>query len=109
MTKKKELDAVRDLAKELGPDSYLGPWLESILPELESDLRSDILPTLSLKQAKDRARDEALRIVGISTRKGEEIIQVAQHKSHILESRANNARNSALEALRLAIRTLETA
>lgn len=44
MTKTQELDALRDLAARLGPDSYLGPWLASILPAVESSIRSDIIP-----------------------------------------------------------------
>ena len=37
---------------ELGPDTYLGPWLKSLLDELERDLRCDLFPLQTLAQAK---------------------------------------------------------
>ena len=34
LTKAEELSALRRLAEELGPNSYLGPWLQDALPYL---------------------------------------------------------------------------
>ena len=46
-TKQQELDALRALAHELGPQSYLGPWIIDNLPAIEADMRADIPPTPS--------------------------------------------------------------
>ena len=43
-TKAQEIDALRDLAHKLGPDSYTGPWLLDNLPAIEADMRSDLPP-----------------------------------------------------------------
>jgi hypothetical protein len=68
MTKSTELEILRDAVAKLGPDSYCGPWLQSVLLEVEHDLRCDIIPTVTLAgtileaaetlvQAKERAEE----------------------------------------------------
>lgn len=44
MTKQAELDILRATVAKLGADSYCGPWLASVLPEIEQDIVSDIDP-----------------------------------------------------------------
>lgn len=46
-TKAQELDLLRALATELGPQSYLGPWILDVLPEIEADIRADLPPVVS--------------------------------------------------------------
>lgn len=46
-TKQQELDALRALATELGPQSYLGPWILDNLPAIEADIRADLPPVVS--------------------------------------------------------------
>ena len=55
MTKDNEIAILREAAKTLGAASYLGPWLSSIIDELERDLRSDFVPVLTLAEARQRA------------------------------------------------------
>lgn len=45
MTKRDELAALDGLIRTLGPDSYLGPWLLDLRPEIERDLTCDLQPT----------------------------------------------------------------
>ena len=46
-TKQQELDALRALAQELGPQSYLGPWILDNLPGIEADMRADLPPVVT--------------------------------------------------------------
>lgn len=44
MTKNEELQILREAAEKLGPDSYCGPWLRTVIPIIERDIRSDNPP-----------------------------------------------------------------
>ena len=44
ITKTDELAALRQLIDQLGPDSYLGPWLADAFDHLAADIRADIQP-----------------------------------------------------------------
>lgn len=58
-TKAEELAAVRALAEQLGPTSYLGPWLADALPWLEDQLRCDYIPQRARAMAEEAARIRA--------------------------------------------------
>ena len=62
-TKAEELAAVQELARRLGPSSYLGPWLLDCLPILRACMASDFIPDGPLKMHNDAAmaRSEAMR------------------------------------------------
>lgn len=80
-TKAQEIEILQRTIAALGPDTYLGPWLDSIIEELRADLRNDFYPVKTLRdhqlqcqqlktgaedfcrQQKDRARIEAQRIL----------------------------------------------
>jgi hypothetical protein len=59
ITKKEELAIITATIGKLGEKSYLGPWLLSIRHELESMMRADSFPCISLSEAKE----DALQIV----------------------------------------------
>ena len=59
MNKSSELAILDKAISELGPESYLGPWLLERRQELDGLMKSDILPTISLADA----RLEAERIL----------------------------------------------
>jgi hypothetical protein len=65
VTKAEDLSALRHLAKQLGPHSYLGLWLQDALPYLSDSLRSDIHP-LSALQLHQQATDD--RVQGLLTK-----------------------------------------
>ena len=50
MTKAEEIQVLRDAAKTLGPTSYCGPWLNSVIAEVEKEVRCDFLPSPSISQ-----------------------------------------------------------
>jgi len=51
-TKIDELTALRRLIDELGPESYLGPWLADAFDHLAADIRADIAPLNPMDQYK---------------------------------------------------------
>ena len=55
MNKETEISILFKTAHALGEASYLGPWLKSIIGELERDLRSDIIPVITLADARQQA------------------------------------------------------
>lgn len=70
MTKKQEIELLRQVAGQLGRESYCGPWLQSIIPEVEHDIQSDFPPMATWRGSRDdaaeiitNARAEAERIV----------------------------------------------
>jgi hexokinase len=44
MTKTEELAALQQLIEQLGPDTYLGPWLADAFDHLAADIRADMAP-----------------------------------------------------------------
>jgi hypothetical protein len=81
MTKAEELNAVKNFTASLPTDSYLRPWLESVLPEIEADIRSDFPVSPSFKLA----RVECDRIVNDTRRHCDGVRQRAeQEAAHII-------------------------
>ena len=73
MTKAQEIELLTRMANEFPQDSYCGPWLRSVLAEVESDIRSDIPPSASITFAREvsahiiqEANDERQRIIAAS-------------------------------------------
>lgn len=58
MTKAQEVKEIRALAERLGPNSYVGPWLAGVLPEVEADIACDLEPAV----APSACRKEVLRL-----------------------------------------------
>ena len=69
MTKSEELAILDATIKKLGKDSYIGPWLRNVYPEVERDMRCDLEPQHDLSYYRviaggilSAAREEADRI-----------------------------------------------
>ena len=58
-TKDQELAALQQLAADMGPNSYLGPWLMDAYPWLADQLRSDYMPQRARAMAEEAARVRA--------------------------------------------------
>lgn len=114
LTKSDELTAIRNLAEQLGPDSYLRPWLQGSLPYLEDSLITDIYPVPALRlhqlAAADRiqgllsmqnAQAEARDVMESAHKKADELLQQAREEADRITGRA-------WQALRLAIKELES-
>ena len=62
MTKEQELLRFEEFARNFPSNSYIGPWLQSVLPELRNNLSSDIIPYISVTEEVAevrRLRDES--------------------------------------------------
>jgi hypothetical protein len=84
MTKLEELSHIADCINKLGHDSYCGAWLESLLPEIESLMRSDMIPDITL--AETRSQCEAMRKESLMRQ--EKIINEAEKQA---ENKLNEA------------------
>jgi len=85
MTKLQELAVIAKAAAELGSDSYLGPWLTQIADELERDLRSDIVPAISLRDAARQAES----IVAVAKQQAAQITLAASKAAEAQYGRIN--------------------
>ncbi len=69
MTKHEELEVLRDAVKRLGPDSYCGPWLDSVLGAVERDIKADLppMPTVDAtrKYCADMVADAKLKATAV--------------------------------------------
>lgn len=117
-TKAEELAAVRALAVQLGPDSYLGPWLAQRHAELTHLVRCDLFPTMDLAQAareaaavRAEARRDAEDIMTKARAQASEILaeaeQQAAHKISLANRQAAEIRRDLMEPARTAARALQ--
>lgn len=67
MTKQQELDILKSTIQQLGPDSYIGPWLAEQLPGIERDIRSDIQPLVTWADCRERSAAELATAEEIAT------------------------------------------
>jgi len=84
LMKADEIQIIDHAITQLGTDSYIGPWLTQIRSELIRDLRSDILPTISL----DDAAQQAEWIVRRAEVKEDQIVQAAEIEAGQIMMRA---------------------
>lgn len=94
-TKNQELDILRDAIAKLGPDSYLGPWLSSVIHSVESDIRSDMYPLITIPVARQQCQDEAKRIIEDAQIKAGSMIDKAKREAQAIEDTARAFRASA--------------
>ena len=107
MNKKQELLRLDATIRDLGDDSYLGPWLKTVRHEVERDINSDIFPSIlpseTAKQCEKIRKDAEEYAAGVKAyaeKKAASIIDEARE-------RANNITKSAIYALRAGLRDLE--
>lgn len=106
MTKEAEIAILAKAAIALGNGSYIGPWLSSIISELESDLRSDFVPVITLAEARKRAadiqkeaRDKASALVGDALRDADKAITEAHERRQRILASAKQALREAADKL----------
>ena len=106
MNKQEELAILQKAASDLGRDSYLGPWLASIIDELGRDLESDFVPVITLAEARQRAeyvaaksRNEAeahFKKVGLEA---DQVLRVALREVEAVKSIARRALEAAIKTI----------
>ena len=102
MNKSQEIGILRDASAKLGPNSYCGPWLAGVISEVESEIRSDFMPspTLAATQRQCDAMLESMKAECASLRESaqKECVELrrktAQWDSSIRESTASVLRRS---------------
>lgn len=92
MSKAAELDVLDRAIAELGPSSYLGPWLAQVRAEVAGMVRSDFFPNVSLAGA----RDAAASIVEHATVQAADIVAKAHRDTAAI--RADAGRRLSLAA-----------
>lgn len=87
MTKSQELELFRNLVSAFPDDSYIGEWLRQVDAEVESNLRSDIIPMISLRDSTRQcevivanAHDRAASILRHAEAKAESIVITAKRE-----------------------------
>jgi cell division septum initiation protein DivIVA len=93
MDKQNELAVLQKTAEELGPDSYCGPWLLSILPQIMADMLDGLPPTPTMHASRElsisilvNARYEAEQII---TKAKAEAAQILERDRYPLQRRRN--------------------
>jgi cell division septum initiation protein DivIVA len=91
MTKSNEIAILTDAVKKLGLDSYCGDWLKSILPEVESLMRSDFIPTLTIAETRSQcdamrkeAAEHSAKLISQAELNAAKIISEAQKKTTMI-------------------------
>jgi len=91
ITKQQELNIINQAIRDLGEKSYLGPWLLSVRHELESMMRADTFPSVSLSGSEERAR----LIIERAEQNAQRIANRAENKAAEIEEAANSVLNRA--------------
>lgn len=83
MTKNNEIKILKAAAAKLGTDSYMGPWLTSALPFIESSIRAD-MPFYTVEEMTKQSQKieaDADRSAKEKIRKANEILEQANAKA----------------------------
>lgn len=119
VTKADEMAAVRALAVQLGPHSYLGPWLAQRHAELAALIRSDHFPEMSLADAareaaalRSEARRDADSIMEAARTQAGQILAEAEeqaaHKITLATRQAERIKREVYEPASIAARALQS-
>ena len=99
MNKDAELKILAETIEKLGPDSYCGPWLESVLREVEIEMRNDlqVTPTLNETRLQCKVMLEEARAAAKETRWQADVDAATR------EGKARDAANRSYESARSAL------
>lgn len=96
MSKAEEIDSLTRFIMRLPHDSYLRPWLESVLPEVRADIRNDFPVSPSLVKARDEAaaivkdaKDESTRLTVNAQSQATLIVEEAKQDAQRIRYRLN--------------------
>lgn len=102
-SKAEELEILEAAIEQLGPDSYLGPWLTQVRAEVESAIRSDYFPAITLAAAQATANE----IVAQTNSDAAEIIAKADAEANRIKRAANLHLDQVASALSEAQRAIQ--
>lgn len=101
-TKQQELEILDAAIAALGPDTYLGPWLQEIRDEVYQYMRNDFFPEITTKGAAERAQ----QIIDEARESANGLMAVAQHEADKINARIDLRREELSSQLHSAIRGL---
>jgi hypothetical protein len=108
MTKDEELAVLDAAISKLGPNSYIGPWLQSVRGEVEQSIRSDITPPVSWRaHYQQQERDQKLfqeRCAELEQRR----LANQEAETQKFRRKCRDVMDSAAAATRAALRQLES-
>lgn len=91
MTKELELQRFIEFARNFPDNSYLKPWMQAVIPELEQCMKSDIIPHISITEEMEKVRelrDQASTLAAENMQRSSENKSLAQ-ACHLLRSDKN--------------------
>lgn len=95
MTKQQEIEILSAAIEQLGPDSYLGPWLTQIKAGIADLIKTDIFPDITLRDAINSGN----LLIARARCDADDIIAAAQFKADKIEKTADAHKNSVREAI----------
>jgi hypothetical protein len=89
MTKATEIAFLKQTAEKLGPNSYCGPWLSNVLPDLIATINNDLTPEPKLLAESYReaaaivadAKAEAERMLAHARKSAEALVTAGEKRS----------------------------
>jgi len=86
MTKAEEIMVLRNAIDRLGRDSYVGPWLESVVYQVEDCIKSDFPPE-NFVPTIPATREEAARMIEDAARLATKTIEDAKRRAGQIEDK----------------------
>lgn len=102
MTKAQEIEKLKRFIKEIGPDTYIGPWLAEVVEEVRRDISSDMMPTPTLAAS----RTTASRIITEAQAKADAIVRRANVMAEQIAASARSTEERVAVHLKTALRAL---
>lgn len=97
-TKAQEIEILDKAIRELGSDSYLGPWLTQIRGGIADLIRCDIFPDITLNDSiaqsehtKRCAKEEAAQIVAKAKAEADKLVRDARNQKSAIASHVSEA------------------
>jgi hypothetical protein len=95
MTKLQEIQALQSFIESIPVDSCIRPWLESVLPIVEADMNSDIIPFITPKDLREEAataRSEyKLQLEAFHVERDRQISSIADESKRVIDDAINRA------------------
>ena len=105
-TKRQEIEILHATIAELGPDSYLAPWLSSVAAEVESMIASDFFPSPTLAESVKRASDTAKIMISMAAKDCQTMLDRSKKFEADTYKEVSEIRNRLGDAIRAAERAL---
>lgn len=108
MTKQQEIEAIKTFAASLPKHSYLRPWLDDIMPIVESDILSDfVINVQTRRQILDTVGKEASETIEAAKRQALAIVSKSNDEAARIRAAFTQAKATAAARLRQLAETID--